>query len=168
MTHAGRRAVFRTVVLSFAMLASSLAHAQADGPRAFQVIPAEARVLSAYGMFLRGNQKADPGSVVKGGDIDVDLGVLQYTQAVGIAGKQSGLFAVLTFGEVSGRLKLPLGDIRGSSTGVGDLQRIGHHCSRETRPGLVRRCHADGIDVVGNRGQGRSRRFGRIALRDGG
>jgi hypothetical protein len=104
------------------MLSSTAAHAQADGPRAFQIIPADTRVLSAYGMFLRGNQTADPGSVIQGGDIDVDLGVLQYTQAIGIAGKQSGLFAILPAGEVSGRLKPPFDAIQGSSSGIGDLQ----------------------------------------------
>lgn len=109
-------------LLALGMLSSTVVYAQADGPRAFQIIPADTRVLSAYGMFLRGNQTADPGSVVKGGDIDVNLGVLQYTQAIGIAGRQSGLFAILPAGEVAGQLKPPFDAIEGSASGVGDLQ----------------------------------------------
>lgn len=117
--------MYRSAAILVALLATALlpvvAHAQSDGARAYQIIPNHTQVLNLYGIFLRGNQTADPGSVIKGGDIDVNLGVLQYTGALAVAGHQAGLFAVLPFGEVSGQLKPPFSNVAGSSSGIGDL-----------------------------------------------
>jgi hypothetical protein len=95
--------------------------AQGDGPRAYQIVPDGTNLLTAYWMSLQGNQTAAAGSVIKGGDIDVDLALLQFTHSFALAGKQSAVFAVLPYGEVSGKLKAPFDRIQGSSTGMGDL-----------------------------------------------
>lgn len=105
------------------LLAPLPALAQGDGPRAYQVVPNGTSILSTYGLFLRGNQTADPSSIVAGGDIDVDLALVQFTHSFALAGKQAAAFALLPYGDVSGSLELPFGNARGSgsSSGVGDV-----------------------------------------------
>jgi hypothetical protein len=97
------------------------AQAQGDGPRAYQVVPDGTTLLSVYGMFLEGNQTADPGVVVKGADIDVSLGIVQLTHSFDFLGKQAAAFAVLPYGEVSGKVRSPSLNLRGSNSGMGDL-----------------------------------------------
>ncbi len=109
-------------LLMAAALVPALGYAQADGPRVYQIVPDGTRVLSAYGIVLQGNQTADPGAVVRNGETDVTLGVLQYIQAVGIREKQAALFAVLPYGDISGKIDTPVGRIKGSTSGLGDLQ----------------------------------------------
>lgn len=112
------------VILAFSIgcaLSSGPALAQGDGPRAYQIVPNGTTLLTAYGLFLRGNQTADPGSVIPGGDIDVDLALVQVTHSFALAGKQAAAFALLPYGEVSGRLKPPFDRVEGSSTGLGDV-----------------------------------------------
>jgi hypothetical protein len=97
------------------------ARAQGDGPRAYQVVPDGTNLLAVYGVFLDGNQTADPGSIIEGGDIGVDLALVQLTHSFAAGGKQAAAFAVLPFGEVSGNLKPPFNAIKGSSSGLGDV-----------------------------------------------
>jgi hypothetical protein len=94
--------------------------AQGDGPRAYQVVPNGTNLLTVYGLALRGNQTADPGLLIQGGDIDVDLAMAQFTHSVALAGQQAAVFALLPYGEVSGSLEPPLQRIKGSATGTGD------------------------------------------------
>lgn len=103
------------------MFFAAAAHAQGDGPRAYQVVPNGTTLLSVYGLSLEGNQTADPGVVIKGGDIDVSLGILQVTHSFAVMDRQAAAFAVLPYGEVSGKLRSPFLDVRGSNTGMGDL-----------------------------------------------
>lgn len=103
------------------LLAPLPALAQGDGPRAYQIVPNGTSIVSGYGLFLQGNQTADPGTVIQGGDIDVNLAIAQFTHSFAIAGKQAAAFAVLPYGEVSGALRGPFGRVRGSSTGFGDI-----------------------------------------------
>jgi len=95
--------------------------AQGDGPRAYQVVPNGTNLLAVYGVFLDGNQTADPGAVIEGGDIGVELALVQFTHSFAVGGKQAAAFAVLPFGEVSGNLKPPFDAIEGSSSGLGDV-----------------------------------------------
>jgi hypothetical protein len=103
------------------MLPAGSVLAQGDGPRAYQVVPNGTDLLTVFGMSLHGNQTAAAGSVVQGGDIDVDVGIVQFTHSFTMAGKQAAVFAVLPFGEVSGKVKPPFNRIKGSSTGMGDV-----------------------------------------------
>lgn len=97
--------------------------AQGDGPRAYFPVPKSLRMLTGYGIFLKGNQSADPSTVVKNGNIDVNLGVLQYTQPFVASGKFGAMFAVVPYGDVSGKvkLKLPNKTLSASSSGIGDI-----------------------------------------------
>jgi hypothetical protein len=108
------------VLWAGALLFADSALAQGDGPRAYQVVPNGTNVLAVYGLSLRGNQTADTASVIQGGDIDVDLGVVQFTHSFAVAGRQAAAFALLPYGEVSGRLEPPFERVQGSSTGTGD------------------------------------------------
>ncbi|WP_319522338.1 transporter [uncultured Desulfosarcina sp.] len=98
-------------------------HAQAamgDGPRAYQLLPDGAKALAIYGISTEGNQTADPGQIIKGADLDVNLAVLQYTHTFSIKGQQSAVFGVLPFGEVKGSVNLPRRSLSANSSGIGD------------------------------------------------
>ena len=97
--------------------------AQGDGPRAYFPVPKSLKMLTGYGIFLKGNQSADPSTVYKNADLNVNLGVLQYTQPFVASGKFGAMFAVVPYGDVSGTVKLKIGNktVSGSSAGLGDI-----------------------------------------------
>jgi len=113
-------AIAWVVVGAATLVGVSPALAQGDGPRAYLVVPNGTNLLSAYGLWLRGNQTANFSSVIQGSDIDVNLLLVQATHAFALAGKQSAVFAMVPYGEVSGRIDSRLTSVRGSSTGFGD------------------------------------------------
>ena len=115
-----RRAISWLGFWAATCIAAHPAQAQGDGPRAYQVVPNGTNLLTAYVLSVRGNQTADSSSVIEGGDIDVDLAIVQGTHSFALAGKQAAVFALLPYGEVSGQLKPPFDRIKGSSTGMGD------------------------------------------------
>lgn len=98
------------------------AHAADDGARAYQLAPVDTRMLSAYGIVTHGNQSTTPGSVIRGSDVDVHVGVAQYTQVVDLAGHATALFGVLPYGEVKATVKLPGRKLSSTSKGMGDAQ----------------------------------------------
>jgi hypothetical protein len=102
------------------VLSVAPALAQGDGPRAYQVVPNGTNLISVWGLGLRGNMTADSSTVVEGGDIDVDLLLVQGTHSFALDGKQSAAFVVLPYGEVSGKLDTRFSRIEGSSSGMGD------------------------------------------------
>ncbi len=112
------------ILMVAAMLFLPAGHARAamgDGPRAYQLIPDGMKTLAIYGIHTEGNQTADPGHIIKGADIDVDLAVLQYTHTFSIKGQQAAAFGALPFGEVEGSVNLPRRSLSASSSGIGDL-----------------------------------------------
>jgi hypothetical protein len=60
-------------IFGAALLAPLPGLAQGDGPRAYQIVPNGTSIVSGDGPFLQGNQTADPGTVVQGGDIGVSV-----------------------------------------------------------------------------------------------
>jgi len=113
-------AIAWVVVGAATLVGVSPALAQGDGPRAYLVVPNGTNLLSAYGLWLRGNQTANFSSVIQGSDIDVNLLLVQATHAFALASKQSAVFAMVPYGDVSGRIDSRLTSVRGSSTGFGD------------------------------------------------
>jgi hypothetical protein len=95
--------------------------AQGDGARVYQAVPDGAQVLTAWGIFNDGNQSADPGSIVRGSSLDLNLGVVQYNKALSVDGRGVGVFAVLPFGSVEGTVALPQQSVTGHSSGIGDI-----------------------------------------------
>ena len=99
------------------------AHAVGDGPRAYQLLPEGTDAFVFYGLFTSGNQTADPGTVITGAELDVSLGIVQYTHTFTVMDQQSALFGVVPFGEVKGDIRTSgRNTISGSSSGIGDIQ----------------------------------------------
>jgi hypothetical protein len=102
-----------------------------DGPRAYFPVPIGTNNLNFIGIFQDSNSSLDPASAVKGADLDVDVGVLQYTRAFSLAGNASAVALVAPFGEVSGKAVIsgPLGNntiVRETkSSGLGDISLLG-------------------------------------------
>ena len=84
----------RLAALLCGLLLAAAAGAQGYGPRALQLVPENSNVVTVYGVALNGNQSIEPGSVVKGSDIDVTLGIAQYTRAFRLPGGQQGAVVV--------------------------------------------------------------------------
>ena len=100
-----------------------IANAQSgDGPRAFQLLPADSQVVSAWGLFSRGNQTPDAGTVLRGTQVKTDVGVLMYIRTLELAGQQTALFATLPFGRVSADFDLTRQTVERSSSGTADFQ----------------------------------------------
>ena len=89
-------------ILALAALAlAGAAQAQGYGPRAFQLVPEGSNILTAYGLGLSGNQSFQPGQVLQGSDIDVTLGIVQYTRPFNfLNGQQAALVVALPYGRI--------------------------------------------------------------------
>jgi hypothetical protein len=128
-TDARSRLSPRSALLTAAVLAVTLlppASVQAtvgDGPRAYQLVPTDTNILAAYGLFLDGNSTIDPGVIIKGSDISVDVMLLQYTRSFDLGGNLGAWFAGMPVGSISGSIDLadPLPSIEGSDLGLGDM-----------------------------------------------
>ena len=92
-----------------------------DGARAYQLLPKDTKVISQYYIGTSGNFTPSDGTVISGADIDMDLGVTQFTQTFDINGHQAGVLALVPYGNVSGSLDLRPGSVTGSDSGFGDL-----------------------------------------------
>lgn len=78
-----------------------------DGPRAYMLAPADSQILTAYGLFLDGNQNLDPGVSSRNLDLDVDVGVLQYTHSFSLFDNACGAFLIAPFGSTEGTCNFP-------------------------------------------------------------
>lgn len=117
-----RAALCFAIAALVGLLSASLATAQiGDGPRAYQLLPEKTRVLSQYYIGTRGNFTASAGSVIQNADIDVNLGLTQFTQTFDIGGRQTGVLAILPYGNLSGSLGIGGGAVRGQDAGLGDI-----------------------------------------------
>lgn len=92
-----------------------------DGPRGYQLVPDGTNAITVISLFQEGNQSFGPGTVLGGADIDIDIGLVQYTHSFNIAGNLGAMFVALPVGNVSGSLHTSSGDLEGDSSGMGDL-----------------------------------------------
>jgi hypothetical protein len=96
-------------LLAAALLLTAPAVAQGFGPRALQLVPENSTAVTAHGLFLDGNQSLEPGSVVEGSDVHVDLAVLQLTRAFRLPGGQQGaIVGILPYGRIRSRFETVL------------------------------------------------------------
>ena len=119
------RIVAALAAISLAGAGAAMAAGPGYGPRAFQLVPDNAHLLTLYGLHLNGNQTFDPGAVLEGSEIDVSLAVVQYTQPFEIAGSQGAIVAALPYGTISGSVETPWSrfpKLEASESGVFDAQ----------------------------------------------
>ncbi len=116
------------VCLAVIQLIPMRAAAQGDGPRAYFPAPVDLNLITGYGLFLQGNKSLDSGVVFPEGDLDMNVGVVQYTRSLGVAGQSAGLFAVVPAGEVSGTLAGSRVSPESNSSGLGDVLLGGAFC----------------------------------------
>jgi hypothetical protein len=110
------------LLIMFSVLVPMIASAQGDGPRAYFPAPGKTHIFAGIGLFTQGNQSYDSSSVLQSGDIDVNVGVIQYTYAIDLWGKAGGIMLVVPAGEVEGTLSLPGMELGSKSSGLGDVQ----------------------------------------------
>jgi hypothetical protein len=120
-----------TLAFAAALGAAAPAFAVDDGPRAYFPVPVGTNNLNLLGIFQNTNSSLDPATAVKGADVNVDVGVLQYTRAFSLGGNASALALVAPFGQVRGKAILtgPLGNNtivkETKSSGIGDISLLG-------------------------------------------
>jgi hypothetical protein len=115
--------ISRLPAVSALLLASQIpALAVGDGPRAYMLAPANSNIVTAYGLFLDGNQALDPGVSSRNLDLDVDVGVLQYTRSFSICDNACGVFLIAPYGSTEGTFNFRRFSRTGESSGLGDLQ----------------------------------------------
>jgi len=107
------------LVLLFCAVLPASALAQDDGSRTYQLLPAETRFVTLFGVINQGNQADDPAIVTPGATIDTSLAVLRYAQYFPLGGQAGSAFAILPTGKVSGTIG---GQSGGTSSGIGDAQ----------------------------------------------
>ncbi|AVO38224.1 transporter [Pukyongiella litopenaei] len=110
-----------TAVL-FIVLAPSVQAQMGDGPRAYQLVPEDTRSVSQFYIGTRGNLAPSDGTVFRGADLDLNLGVTQYSQTLGLNGHQAAWLMIVPYGNVSGSLGLGAGGSSGSDSGLGDIK----------------------------------------------
>jgi hypothetical protein len=123
---------FPNLALAAAVLtAAAPALAVDDGPRAYFPVPVGTNNLNLIGLFQNSNSSLDPSTAIKGADVNIDAGVLQYTRAFSLGGNASALALVMPFGEVRGQATItgPLGNntiVKSTkSNGLGDISLLG-------------------------------------------
>lgn len=79
--------------------------------------PADLQILAAYALFLNGNQALNPGISSNNPDLEVELGVFQYTLTLALGDQSSGVFLIAPYGSTDGTFNLPLISRTGNSTG---------------------------------------------------
>ena len=102
-----------------------------DGPRAYFPVPVGTSNLNLIGLFQNTNSSLDPATAIKGADLNVDVGILQYSRTFDIGGNSAGVVVVVPFGEVRGEAVLagPIGNntvVKSTkSSGLGDISIVG-------------------------------------------
>lgn len=113
----------RLIAVSALLLASQVpALAVGDGPRAYMLAPANSQILTAYGLFLDGNQALDPGVSSRNLDLNVDVGALQYTRSFSICDHACGVFLIAPYGSTEGTFNFPRLNRSGESSCLADIQ----------------------------------------------
>lgn len=103
----------------FCALLPDCAVAQDDGSRTYQLLPADTRFVTLFGVINQGNQADEPAIVTPGSRTDTSLAVLRYAQYFAMGGSAGSAFAILPTGKVSGTIGDKSG---GTSSGIGDAQ----------------------------------------------
>lgn len=110
-----------TASVVFLTVLSNAGYAQGDGPRAYFPTPDGMKTIAGYGLFVSGNTVFDSGVINRNADLDMNIGVAQYTQSFAIGDRLAGAFAIVPFGDVTGSISGPFAGLKGDSNGFGDV-----------------------------------------------
>lgn len=125
------RVTSRLLLATFCAAVVTPARAVDDGPRAYFPVPVGTNNLNVIGLFQSTNSSLDPATAIKGADLNVDVGILQYSRTFDLGGNSAGVVVVVPFGEVRGEAVLegPLGNntlVKSTkSRGLGDISIVG-------------------------------------------
>jgi hypothetical protein len=98
------------------------AWAQDDGARAYMMVPKGTTTVSVRGHLLRSNLAIDPGTVVEDADLNTNLLVFQFVQALTVLDGQSFVFLVVPTSRIEAKATLPGDNVSKSISGFGDAQ----------------------------------------------
>lgn len=96
--------------------------AQGEGPRAFELMPEGSQAVNVYGVFGRGNESFDPGSVIPKVEVDVNGSIIEYAHGFALAGKAGSVIVSLPAGNAVASVPTANGVRTYTSSGIGDLQ----------------------------------------------
>ena len=99
--------------------------AQGEGPRAFELAPEGSQAINLYGVFGRGNQSFDPGSVVPRLDTEVNGTVIEYARGFALAHRAGSVVVSLPVGDAVASVNTAHGVATYTRSGIGDLQLTG-------------------------------------------
>lgn len=121
------------------------ARAQDDGARLYMIAPANTTIASLRLHRLHSNLVVDPGTVDDSGNLDTNLAVFQFVQALDLGKRQSFLFLVVP----ASRITAEASGMSESVAGLGDVQLgfvLGLHGTPSLRAEQYRR-HRPGLAV---------------------
>ena len=101
------------------------ARAQGEGPRAFELVPEGNQAVNVYGIFGRGNESFDPGSVIPGVEVDVNGSIIEYAHGFALAGNAGSVVVSLPAGDAVASVQTANGVRTYTRSGIGDLQLTG-------------------------------------------
>jgi hypothetical protein len=107
------------------LLRSPSAHAQGEGPRAYQLAPEGSQLLNIYGEFGHSDASFDPGSAIPGAKVDVHGTIIEYSHGIVLKGNAGSLLVSLPFGDAHRSVTVGGVAQTDSSSGIGDLQITG-------------------------------------------
>ena len=120
---------------------SNSGYAQGDGPRAYFPTPDGLTTIAGYGLFVSGNTVFGSGIINENVDLDMKIGVAQYTRSFSLGGRSAGAFAIVPFGDVDTDFSGPFRGFKGDSSGLGDVI-LGGIVALKGVPGMTRQEYA--------------------------
>ena len=118
-------ALYACPILAF-LVGPRPVQAQGEGPRAFELAPAGSQAINVYGIFGRGNESFDPGSVIPQLDVNVNGSIIEYLHGFALAGRAGSVVLSLPVGDAVASVQTIANGVRTyTRSGVGDLQLAG-------------------------------------------
>ena len=97
--------------------------AQGEGPRAFELEPEGSQAVNVYGVFGRGNESFDPGSVIPQVEVDLNGSIIEYVHGFALADRAGSVVVSLPVGDAVASVQTTANGVRTyTRSGIGDLQ----------------------------------------------
>jgi len=111
-------------VISIFMLGPGIAWAgSGDGPRSFPLLPKDLNLLTVYALYQSGDQLLSPDQTIPDADIDVYIGILQYTRTFSLYDHLGAAFVAIPYADIKGSVPIggSVGTVSASDTGFGGI-----------------------------------------------